>query len=124
MLNTTMPLIHPVVAVTALTFFIPMHARDGEVTRHVPAECPPQGAPKGRGEQGFLHGDEKRGLRSGAGPRGVFVIRSTEGDLSPVRPLHMVSPGYRGVHGLLDRHRLRATVCLSAPPASALRCSW
>src|SRR4029434_3447356 len=124
MLNTTMPLIHPVLAVRALTFFVPMHACDGEVARHVPAECPPQGAPKGRIEQGFLDGNEKRGLRIGAGPRGVFVIRPTKGDLSPVRPLHLVSPGYRGLPGLLARHRVLTVIYLSAPPASSPRSAW
>jgi hypothetical protein len=75
MLDETMPLIHPVGAVAAPTLVPPIYARDGQVTRRVLAQGLPQGAPEGRIEEGFVHGNHDRGVIIGAGPGGVFVIR-------------------------------------------------
>jgi hypothetical protein len=109
--------------VTAPRLCVPLPACEGEVTRRVPAQRPPQGVPKGRIEEGFLHGHEKRGLGIFSGPRGVVAIYPAARGLDPVKPLNTVSSCYRGVQGFVDGHRCLAFVCLAAPPARGQRVS-
>ena len=39
LLNKTMPLIHPIVALASAILFVPMHTYDEEVTRLTPSEA-------------------------------------------------------------------------------------
>ena len=52
LLDKTMPLVHPVVAMTVAALFVPMHTGDGKLTSLLPTKAAPQGAPKGRMAEG------------------------------------------------------------------------
>jgi hypothetical protein len=71
MLNKTMPLVHPVSPVAVLVGIRP--TRDDKVTHRLPVEAAPQGTPKGRIEEGFLHRNQKGRVIVRARPRRVFA---------------------------------------------------
>ena len=104
MLDKTMPLVHPVVAMTAAARFVPMRTGDGQITSFLPAEGASQGAPKGRIKEGFLDRDQKGGVIVRTRPGRVFTVGSGVDGGHAVSPVHVV-PAFDGfVDGLLDRH--------------------
>ncbi len=76
LLDKTMPLVHPVVAMTVAALFVPMHTGDGKLTSLLPTKAAPQGAPKGRIEESFMHRNHKRRVIVRAGPGRVFAVGS------------------------------------------------
>ena len=103
-LDKTMPLVHPVIAVTSAALFVPMHTGDGQLTRLLPSECTPQGTPKGRIEEGFLDRDHKGRMIVRAGPGRVFAVGSGVDGGDAVSTVQVV-PAFDGfVDGLLDGH--------------------
>jgi hypothetical protein len=104
MLDKTMPLIHPVGAMTAAALFVPMPTGDGQLTDLLPAEGTPQSVPKGRIKEGFLHWDQKGRVIVRARPRRVFVVGSGVESGCAISAVQMV-PAFDGfVYGLLNRH--------------------
>jgi hypothetical protein len=103
-LNTTMPLIHPVVPTATLTLFLPMYTGNREITPRTPAQGPSQGLPKLRIEQRFLHGHHEGRLVVGSRPRRVFIVGANVGGFYALRVIDVVSSFDGFVHGFLDRH--------------------
>src|SRR5205807_94978 len=104
-LNKTVPLIHPVVAATATTLFLPMHTDDREVTHLTPAERTSQGLPKLRIKKRFFRGHEERGLVIFSRPRGIVVRGSFIVGVHPVRTVYVITSFGGFGQGFLDRHR-------------------
>ena len=103
-LDKTMPLVHPVVAVTAVALCVPMHTGDGQLTGLLPAEGAPQGLPKGRIEEAFLDRDHKGRVIVRARPGRVFAVGAGVDGGDAVRPEQVVPAFDGGVDGLLDGH--------------------
>jgi hypothetical protein len=103
-LNKTMPLIHPIGAVTAATLFMPVHTRDRELTRVLPAQGTAQGVPEARIEEGLFHRHQKRGVVIVSRPRGELPARSRVGSGHAVRTVKVIASGDGGVECLWDGH--------------------
>src|SRR5262249_44909414 len=103
-LNETMPLIHPVVPTTAMTFFFAMYTANSKVTRLTPAERLSQGLPELRIKKRFFRGHDERRIIILARPRGIIVRGSFVLGVHPVRPVDVVASFVGFVQGFLDRH--------------------
>ena len=90
-LNKTMPLIHPIGAVAAATFFMPVLTGDREITRVLPSQGMTQGLPEARVEEAFFHRHEKRRGVIFSCPSGAFAVRSHKVCGYPVRPVHVIA---------------------------------
>jgi hypothetical protein len=103
-LNKTMPLIHPIGAVTAATLCMSMHTRDGEFTRVLPSQGTAQGVPEARVEERLFHGHQKRGVVIVSRPGGELPARSRLGGSHPVRTVNVIASCDGGVECLCDGH--------------------
>src|SRR5262249_4476442 len=104
-LNETMPLVHPVVPATALTFFLAMHTGDREITPLTPAQSTSQSLPKLWIKKRFFCEHDERGFVIFPFPHGVFAIGSLIQGVHPVRTVDVIAPFDGFIYYFLDHHR-------------------
>src|SRR5215471_14274321 len=103
-LNKTMPLIQPIGAVAAATFFMPWHTGERDMTRVLPAQSTTQGLPEPRIKERLFHRDQKRGVVIVSRPSGELPARSPIVGLHPVRPIKVIASFDGFLECLCDGH--------------------